>query len=228
MPQLPAFLTPITRFVGAPAQVVAIEELGPWLRRVRFAGDALQSKSWRPGMEIELHVGDGAMRHYTPADWNAAEGSFSVVFHLHGHGPGSRWASGLSVGDAVRVLGPGGRFGMVAAGRHLVVGDETALGFGLALHAAQPAASHCLFEVDDDVAAARRLVPGADVAQRTGERGDALLAALRTTARPGDVAYLVGHAGTLQRLRRLWIDELRLPARAVRVKAYWADGRRGL
>lgn len=228
MPQLPAFLTPLTRYVGAPAQVAEIEELGPWLRRVRFTGDALQGKSWRPGMEIELHVGDGAMRHYTPTDWDAARGSFGVVFHLHGHGPGSRWAAALGLGDAVRVLGPGGRFGMVAAARHLVVGDETALGFGLALHTAQPHASHALFEVDDDAAAARELIPDAQIVVRSGDRGDALAAALRSTARAGDVAYLVGHAGTMQRLRRLWIDELHLPASAARVKAYWADGRRGL
>lgn len=228
MPQLPSFLTPLTRMFGAPAEVVAVDELGPWLRRVHFAGEALRGKAWRPGQEVEFHVGDGAMRHYTPADWDAARGRFSVVFHLHGHGPGSRWAGALGRGDGVRVLGPGGRFGMVAAGRHLVVGDETALGFGLALAAAQPAASHGIFEVDDDVAAARSLLPGADVVRRAGDRGDALIEALRAAARPGDDAYFVGHAGTLQRLRRLWIDELRLPASAARVRAYWADGRRGL
>ncbi|MBL9105276.1 MAG: siderophore-interacting protein [Myxococcales bacterium] len=228
MPQLPGFLTPLTRIFGAPAQVVTIEELGPWLRRAHFAGEALRGKGWRPGQEVEFHVGDGAMRHYTPADWDAARGRFSVVFHLHGHGPGSRWAAGLGVGDAVRVMGPGGRFGMVAARRHLVVGDETALGFGLALRAAQPAASHCVFEVDEDAGAARRLLPGADVVRRAGDRGEALAEALRGAARPGDVAYLVGHAGTMTRLRRLWIDELRQPAGAARVKAYWADGRRGL
>lgn len=228
MPQLPAFLTPLTRLFGAPAEVAAIADLGPWLRRVRFTGEALAHKPWRPGQDVEFHVGDGAMRHYTPADWDSERGSFSVVFHLHGHGPGSRWAAGLAVGDAVRVLGPGGRHGMVAAQRHLIVGDETALGLAYALHAAQPAASHAVFEVDDDAAAARALLPFATVVHRAGGRGDALAAALRAAARPGDVAYLVGHAATMQRLRRLWIDELRLPASAARVKAYWADGRRGL
>lgn len=229
MPQLPVFLAqPMARWFGHAVEVSRVEEHGAWLRRVSFAGDAIRGRGFRAGQEVEFHVGDGAFRHYTPSAWDAAAGRFEVVFHLHGRGPGSVWASGLRVGDAAHAMGPGGRFGLVAGVRHLLVGDETAIGVCMAIQASVQAASVCLLEVDEDVAAVQRLVPGARVVTRGAERSEALAEALRATARAGDVLYLAGHVGTIQRLRRLWIRELGLPASAVRTKGYWADGRRGM
>jgi NADPH-dependent ferric siderophore reductase len=229
MPQLPVFLAqPMARWFGHAVEVSRVEEHGAWLRRVSFAGEGLRGRGWRAGQEVEFHVGDGAFRHYTPSGWDAVAGRFEVVFHLHGRGPGSVWASGLRVGDGAHAMGPGGRFGLVAGVRHVLVGDETAIGVCMAMRAGVPTASACLLEVDDEVEVVRALVPGATVVSRGAERGEALAAALRATARAGDVLYLAGHAGTIQRLRKVWSGELGLPRSAVRIKAYWADGRRGM
>ncbi len=229
MPQLPNFLAqPVARWFGHAVEVSEVEEFGPWLRRVSFSGEGLRGRGWRAGQEVEFHVGGGAFRHYTPSAWDAVRGRFAAVFHLHGRGPGSDWAAGLRVGDEAHAMGPGGRFGLVAAVRHLLVGDETAIGGCLAMQASAPGACVSLLEVDDEVEQVRALVPGAQVVTRGPGRGDALVELLRATARPGDVAYLAGHAGTIQRLRRVWVGELGLPHSAVRTKAYWADGRKGM
>lgn len=53
MPEMPAFLANLLepRFARA-ATVMAVEELAPRLRRVRFAGPALRGVSFRAGQEI--------------------------------------------------------------------------------------------------------------------------------------------------------------------------------
>lgn len=88
-------------------------------------------------------------------------------------------------------------------------------------------ASVCLLEVDEEIEVVRALVPGATVVRRGAERGEALVEVLRATARAGDVLYLAGHVGTIQRLRKVWTGELGMPGSTVRIKGYWADGRRG-
>ncbi|MEM6995397.1 MAG: siderophore-interacting protein [Myxococcota bacterium] len=134
MPELPGLLADLLepRFARE-ARVVAIEELTGRFRRVRFAGEALRGVAFRPGQEIEFRVTRTAFRHYTPAAFDPVDGTVDVVFFVHGLGPGSAWSSALTVGQPVRVLGPGGRFGLRDARRHIFVGDETTLGLFTAL-----------------------------------------------------------------------------------------------
>ena len=81
-----------------------------------------------------------------------------------------------------------------------------------------------------DVEAAASLVPTLTVVPSEAEPGVGLhgwAAAHYVADGPGDHAYLIGHAQTIQSLR----THLRgqgLPRTAVTTKPYWATGRRGL
>jgi NADPH-dependent ferric siderophore reductase len=233
VPELPA---PVAgraeRWFARPASVVGVDRPAARLRRVRFAGDALRDRRWTPGQEVEFRVGPREFRHYTPAAFDTGAGELEILFHLHGNGPGSAWAAGLRPGDEVGVMGPGGRFTVRAAPAAVLCGDETSLGLFRALAGALPAGARLTGAVEvgpDLVPAARDLLPAAlAVLPRDAGRGDALAGWLPASRPgPGAVAYLAGHAGTVRRLRALLL-EAGLDRRAVRAKAYWADGRRGL
>jgi NADPH-dependent ferric siderophore reductase len=232
MPEMPAFLANVMepRF-ARPAQVTDVVELAPELRRVRLEGPALRGVSFRPGQEVEFRVSERHFRHYTPAVFDAEAGALEIVFYLHGGGPGSRWAEGLRHDQRVGVLGPGGGLSLRAARRHVLLGDETALGLFACLAAAAPRRCTGAVEVRPGGRSwpfmAGLEFPGVE---RTGGRGDALLGWLDGSGlTPDDYTcfYLAGHAGTLVRVRERLL-RAGWSRRSVRTKAYWADGKRGL
>jgi NADPH-dependent ferric siderophore reductase len=232
MPEVPAFLANVfvPRF-GRAAEVTDVVEVAPALRKVRFAGQALRGVDFRPGQEVEFRVGDRAFRHYTPAHFDSRHGLLDVIFFHHGEGPGARWAGTLQPGQRVHVLGPGGRFGLQAGARHVLLGDETALGLFVCFTQAAP--GRCLGAVElstDAQAWPERIGLQLQVAQRTAARGDALAKWLDSAPiRPSDNVcfYLVGHTGSIVQLRERLLQR-GFPRRSVRTKPYWADGKRGL
>lgn len=232
MPAVPKLLADLVepRF-ARPCRVERLDVLAPALLRVRFAGRGLAGLNYRPGQEVEFRVDDTAFRHYTPSAYDRTAGALDVIFYLHDRGPGSRWAGALRAGQDVRLLGPGGRFVLSRAPRHIFLGDETCLGVFHALARAAPSDAIGAIEVD----------PGAEhwpvvaevplvAATRTTGRGSGLAAWLaREALVPDDTTtiYLAGHADTIAELRA----ELRARGwsrSAIRTKPYWADGKRGL
>jgi NADPH-dependent ferric siderophore reductase len=233
VPEMPAFLANFLepRFAKV-AHVAEVEDLAPHLRRVRFAGAALRGVAFRAGQEIEFRVSDRAFRHYTPASFDPEQGIFDVLFFLHGRGPGSAWASALRHAQPVKVLGPGGGFRLAEdVTTHVFLGDETSLGVFRAMRAATATRVIGAVEVDAGAEGWTGLA-GLDLpaVARDGRRGGALRRWLDGfRERPSDVAafYLVGHAATIVELREALLAR-GWPRRAIRSKAYWADGRRGL
>lgn len=236
MPEIPALLAnTLVPLFARPTRAVAIEELSPRLKRVRFEGAALRGVRWRPGQEVEFRVSGTAFRHYTPSHFDGASGALEVVFFLHGGGPGSAWASELKAGAHVDVLGPGGGFGLDAsATTHVFLGDETSLGVFYAMMRALPPGTR--------VAGAVEVEPGCErwpsllglslegAVRGGGPRGAPLHTWIERNRDQAERAavYLVGHAGSIVSLRKALIDDHGRPKRAIRTKVYWADGKRGL
>lgn len=231
MPAVPKLLADIFEpRVGRRCHVARVDVLDSKLRRVRFAGAALQDLAFRSGQEIEFRVDATAFRHYTPVSYDPVAGSADVVFYLHDHGPGARWVRELRVEDQALLIGPGGRFTLAAvASTHILLGDESCLGLFGALAAVAPHVTGAV-EVEPGCEGWPELagVPLAAVTRTT--RGAALRAWLDAAKLVPDhdtAIYLAGHAASITMLRDL------LRARgwarsAIRTKPYWADGKRGL
>lgn len=237
MPTVPAFIASrAEKWFGKPARVAKVEPLGSDLRRVVFEGPQLRHSSWRPGEAVEFRVSSTALRHYTPTSWDNERGHFEVIFYLNGYGPGSTWAEKLTVGEQVFVLGPGEPVRICDARRQVFLGDETTIGLFMAMNNAvksgsggNNASAHVVIEATEN--AAERLavfMPEFTVLRRSGARGNVLDSWASENVKPDDAVYLVGHAQTIQRLRKQVVDSRGVSRSLVRTRAYWADGKEGL
>lgn len=134
-------------------EVVAIEPLGPHMRRIVFAGAALEGFH-SPGFDDHVKVvlpapGEAQpvepvasdeglrwtegvvkplMRDYTPRAFDERAGRLTIDFALHDAGPATRWAMGARVGDKLGIAGPRGSLLVpVEYDWHLLLGDDTAI-----------------------------------------------------------------------------------------------------
>lgn len=234
MPELPTFLASrAERWFGLQSSVAVVEPLSAKFCRVRFAGESLKGRRWEPGHEIEFRVDARALRHYTPASYDPAAGRIEVIFFLHGQGPGSAWASGLRVGQAALVMGPGnGGMSLLPGDWHLFLGDETTVGALHAMTTALAASVPVLGAVEvlgGEERMVAPLVPRLALLARRPTNGAALDEWLAEQQLPPGrgAAYLLGHGQSIQRQRDALLAR-GLERKQIRCRAYWADGKRGL
>lgn len=234
MPELPKLLADwFTAPFRRPVSVSHLELLAKDLLRVKVTGQSLVGVACRPGQEVEFRVSDTSFRHYTPSSFDSERGEMEIVFFLHDKGPGSAWARALKIGDSIDVLGPGGKFSLAKAGKHVLLGDETVL--GLCEHfERESGASLCgAIELDahrldwPQVVGLRRI----EAVERLSKRGLALCDwAVKHLGEQGNSEthyYLVGHAQSIVDVRKALVAA-GCKKKQIHAKAYWADGKRGL
>jgi NADPH-dependent ferric siderophore reductase len=241
--------TPLAKaFVSC--EVIEVDQVGTSARRVRLAGPALTDLAWTPGQHIRLHVQSmfsartwlgnpkDALRTYTVWDRDPEAGTISLRMHDHGgDGPGVRWARAVVPGQSATVVAPYGDFVLRTAPYHVFAGDDTAAAaiaaMTRALQGQEP--TYGVLETtsaDDEVGLARS---GGGI-ERVGRPGPssspspALLDAFRDLELPDTpgAAYLAGEARTCQALRDHLVRDRGWPRAAVKVKPFWAPGKRGL
>jgi NADPH-dependent ferric siderophore reductase len=119
-------------------RVMAIEQVTPNMRRIRFASPDLHDfESLAPDDHVKLFVpspvaasgtGKPCMRDYTPRAFDPAKGTLTIDFALHEAGPATTWALTAQPGDTIEIGGPRGS--VIVADDfdwYLLIGDETAL-----------------------------------------------------------------------------------------------------
>lgn len=225
--------------------VTEIEPIARRMRRIRIEGDLVRPLPWTPGQHLRVHVSDMSkprnwlrprdlLRTYSVWRRDADGIELCALDHDETAGPGARWARSLQVGDRVSFGGPEGRFVLDDGHYHVFAGEETAaVAFGAMLRALPPEAPvYGVVEVDepdDRLPLPREL----DWQYRRGGSAAAsqtLLASfarLSLPAEPG-IAYLAGEARTIQLLRRHLVSDRGWPRQAIRMKPFWAPGKRGL
>jgi NADPH-dependent ferric siderophore reductase len=131
-------------------EAIAVIDITPKMRRVRFTGDLegfvspghadhIKAFFFPRGVEPKLvpigprgaEYADGEwpdMRDYTPRAWDVDNGWIDLDFVLHGDGPASSWAAEAEVGSKLVIGGPRGSVVVPSAyDWYLLAGDETAL-----------------------------------------------------------------------------------------------------
>jgi NADPH-dependent ferric siderophore reductase len=217
--------------------VAAVAELTPRMRRITLRGDSLTDLLVRPAQDVELLLseptGRRVKRRYTISASRPDAGELDLDVLLHGHGPGSSWASAAEVGHPARFLGPRGNLELRPAAWHLFVGDESALPAFASFLAALPASEPGIAVIEVGDASDELPLPRADVhwVHRAGAPAGeptllaAALTGLSVPSGPGR-AYLLGESRAVVALRPI-VTALGLPGDQVFVKGYWNLGRTG-
>lgn len=210
-------------------KVVAISYPAPAVKKVRFEGYC-EAMHYYIGYAVAFRVNALDYRNYTPV--MVDDDTFDIVFHLHGKGPGSLFASRLEVGQAIRMLMPRGRKMFRPAAAHFVFGDETSLGLFQAIRqeaGIRQQAFAGLLELDGDNRDAAAMLQLPYIAK---ENPAAMAAALDTHFAKGAVAgesmyYLTSNARSIQACRKL-LRERGVDNGRILTQPYWVEGKRGL
>ena len=216
----------LTQWMMREAVVTAVETLSPHFRLLDLEGSALRSVAWSPGQKLQVMLGAGLLaRTYTPILWDAERGATRLLAYSHGDGPGSHWGSNLAVRDTVSFFGPRRSLDVAGLASPALFGDETS--FALAASLVGPT-GRFVFEVESidecrPVLEALGLA-GATLVERQPD--DAHLESVET-ALEGANFILTGRAGAIQHLSRT-LKARGIPSSAIRAKAYWSPGKRGL
>ena len=213
------------RAVGHEARVVDVSRLSPSLLRIRLASGRISAERFVPGSKIKVHVGDGAMRSYTPASVDPHRGRLDIVVFVQGDSAASRWASALHRDDTVHFLGPASSISGPSGDEPWVgfYGDETAIGLAEAIMGA--AATHVVLGAIEtrpgDVAALDHL--SLDAVPRGPEVGTGLVEHARTLEIPHGpgVVWLSGEATSVLALRTVLLER-GVPKTRLRIKPYWS------
>ncbi|NRQ40893.1 siderophore-interacting protein [Nonomuraea sp. NN258] len=219
--------------------VEEVEQVAPRVRRIAISG--VPGLPWRPGQHVRVLVTDlmalrtwlsgfkDVLRTYSVWDYDPRGRLDLCVLDHPQAGPGALWARTASIGQQVAFTRPEGRLlPRDEAPYHLFAGDETAApAFGAMLRALPPAA-----RVFGAVATAGLPLPRAGelaAVETTPEAGGLAgrVRELELPERPG-VAYVAGEARDCQAVRHHLMRERGWPRDAIKVKAFWAPGKRGL
>lgn len=244
MPTIPKWMADAMQAVFSgmyhPVKVVAIEELSVKLRKVRFEGDFSKSKRpFVPGNVIEFRISDTEFRHYTASHFDAKAGVCEVLFYLHDKGPGSKWAAALKTGDALYLLGPGGKIKYNNASQfHIAFGDETSLGLFMCMAAEAKRRGHsfaCIAELDKENnhwPAMLQLEPMMAVKDEEMKATDAIhylhhYLQNNPIVKAQTIFYLTGNAQSIVSVKKFLLNN-GFDSKQIQTEPYWAKGKKGL
>ncbi|MEU6041745.1 siderophore-interacting protein [Actinomadura sp. NPDC047616] len=218
------------------------------MRRIRLVVDEPIGFTYVPGQHVRVQINDPlsvsgllrpseTLRTYTIWELTPQERAIELRVHLYdGDGIGLRWARAAAAGDRVTLWWPEGDLFTRPAPFHLFVGEETAgAAFGPMLRALEPSAR--VYGVLESESPEHDLpMPGPHQLQRIHRHGApaassaTLLAAVAALQLPGTdgAAYVAGEARTCQMIRDHLVRERGWNRRSIKVKPFWAPGKRGL
>ena len=215
-----------------------VRDLSPHFRRFRVSAPWLRGAACAPGDKLQIMINEAGPRTYSPFGHDADGGTLEFLAYVHGETPTASWIRNAQRGSSLRVFGPRGSLAFAGlTGPVVFVGDETSFGSALALQRTRAAADGVSYvfectnpEEAEGVLRELGLSAHATVARQSGQGHlGALERAVRAACEqhPNARMVLTGHAQTIQGLQK------RLKAQPVQssgrlVKAYWADGKRGL
>lgn len=233
---------------GRHVQVVRREQLSPGFVRLTLAGpdmadfvsagfdDHIKLILPAPGQERpslpQLVDGrpqfDGprpVLRDYTPARFDAAEGTLDIEVALHDAGPATEWAASAQVGQWVGIAGPRGSM-VVPNGFdwHWLLGDETALPAIARRLAELPAHTRAVVRVQLRNPQDQRDLVSA--AQLDVQWVPSLMGAAQALTVPQGPGYIwaAGEHAEMAALRQLLVAKPGVDPKRMRVAAYWKRG----
>jgi NADPH-dependent ferric siderophore reductase len=227
-----------SRLVFPEMSVDSVRDVSPHFRLVRVSGAGLQHASVSPGDKLQIMILEAGPRTYSPFAHDPGAGTVELLMYVHGSTAANDWIRSVSPGVRFRAFGPRGSLALSSlTGPIVFFGDETSFGVAASLVRARVAQDGLsfVFECSQPDEARDVLselgISRFELVARRSDRSHAaavdggIRAALSRQA--GSHLVLTGHAQMIQSLRAS-LKASPAPHAGQKVKAYWADGKRGL
>lgn len=217
--------------------VVSTEMTSLSIKTILFKG-TFPNVKFKIGQAITIRVDDLNYRNYTPSKWNSDIGTFEVVFHIHGNGPGSNFIKKLNTGDQLSVGLPRGfNIYKQAAKYHFFFGDETCIGIFKSLKDEINNDENNylgILELDQlSIEAIKSAGLMLDTVPKSIKKAEFAIASLnKLNDRIWDLwqngyFYLMGNAKSIQAFRTA-LKKKGVQSRDIYTQPFWADGKIGL
>lgn len=217
-------------------KVSKIERLSEDFVLIEMTGTKLKKSKWIPGSKVQVDVGNLTYRTYTPISVDQTEGKLSFLAYQRNDGPASIWIQSLKIGDPCEVFGPRESLDFSnLEGDTILFGDETSFGIAKVLQNNIKKKSYSFLELTSSEVGKKALDQLGVTGQRLVERSlDG--SHLQTIAKelfdliseiPDAKIFLTGRASSIQQVRA-YLKDSGIPTNRLKVRAYWADGKRGL
>lgn len=213
------------------ARVADVQEISEHFRLIDMEVKESLLASLGPTDKVQLNTGEWEVRTYTPILQPHYPGRLRLLVHLHGQGPGSRWAQRVREGDVSHLVGPRPIL-QVGQEPFVLAGDDTSLATALNFKTRRDV--HAVFEsshADETRQVLTSLgLRNAAVVQKSAdgthreqyhELVQEQMQALQTYR-----AVLTGHAQAIQQVGRAL--KLGGAKPELMTKPYWADNKQGL
>ncbi len=217
------------KWIGTPAQVVAIKDLSPEIRSIEIQSPQIKKIGYQPGDKVKLSIAN-VLRSYTPSLVDLEKGGMELIFHLHGGGPAAIWAQELVPGEELSFMGPARSVKAEAPEIDwaLFFGDETTIGLAKVVHhtLAPQVSLKGAIEVnpgnEEALSNAGLAISGVS---RQAKRGQALIDAVTGFRPPSSrgLIWLSGEADSVLGLRNYLLDN-GFERSQLRIKPYWSQG----
>ncbi|MCW7468186.1 siderophore-interacting protein [Leptospira kanakyensis] len=217
-------------------KVSKMERLAEGFVLIEMTGTKLKEAKWIPGSKVQVDVGNLTYRTYTPISVDKNEGKLSFLAYKRNDGPASTWIHSLKVGDPCEVFGPRESLDFSNIEEDAILfGDETSLGIAKVLQNNVKKKSYPFLELNSLAAGKEALGHLGLTWERLVERsldGSHLQTIAKEMAEliskiPDAKVFLTGRASSIQQVRA-YLKNSGIPTNKLKVRAYWADGKKGL
>lgn len=214
--------------------VTEIQNISENVKRIKFSSNLL-GLEYKAGYSIEFRVNDTDYRRYTPYNFDRANDTFEILFHIHGDAPGSNFVENIATGDSLKYIIPRGKdMFKIGLRHHIVIGDETALGAALSIKYETEGYGNysfdSIFELDDHHVLKNLGLYGYHTLKNKPEKIIESINFLikEKVIHPEESAfYIIGNGKTLQTVRKS-LKEKNISSHQIFSQAYWIEGKKGL
>ena len=217
-------------------KVSKLERLAEGFLLIEMTGTKLKEAKWIPGSKVQVDVGNLTYRTYTPISVDKNEGKLSFLAYKRNDGPASTWIHSLKVGDPCEVFGPRESLDFSNLEEDAILfGDETSFGIAKVLQNKVGKKSHLFLELTSSEVGKKALdqlgVEGQRLVERSSDRSHLQTIAKEMIALISEIPdakiFLTGRASSIQQVRA-YLKDSGIPTNRLKVRVYWADGKKGL
>lgn len=213
------------------------EMISTTLKKVIFKG-VFPKVKFKIGQAIVIRIDDTNYRNYTPSKWDSNAGTFEVIFHIHGYGPGSQFIANLKPNDVVTVGLPRGfDIYKAEAKYHFFFGDETCISVFKSLKDKINSDQNNylgILELDASAMEIPKVIHlMVDTVPKTTNKAATAISLLNTLDHKiwelwqSGYFYLMGNAKSIQAFRKV-LKAKGIANKNIYTQAYWAEGKIGL